>query len=430
MDDHGVQPSPSGSPAPQEQEIVLTFNHGGQPSPAAPVAPGGMPPPATPLPAPGPVNQHMIQNSAPYIQQPTIPQQTYRQIGVPGQPAAVTPPVPGMQPLFPAAAVPFGAQAPVEAADSRSHRMLFLIIALIVAIMLGGGVYAAVALLGNKMAGGTNNTAINTSCTPPAGTTATKQRAELAYIRFTTAMRQKNQACANALSSSYFEQSQRQIFTGSNGQWITKSEGGMPSLAVRLATAPSSFTLSLFTSSAYTRPATTGSDGTSVGSATNLPSGITLSYPVTDASTKVKSSLVISFISANDKVVVDFMELAPTPTTTTGSASNSPASSGSPASVTNQETAQSDILAIDADLGSYFSAGTSSYPSTLDTTAFIDAGIGIDTSTLSPPAGTYFIYTPTPSGCATAAHNCTQFTLSANNSGDHSVIYSTQSATN
>jgi hypothetical protein len=427
MEDHNkVSPTPSGTPSPQEQEIVLNLNHG-----TAPVTP---PPSTNPTHTDSPT-------TAPYNQQlmPIGDQQPYPQT-VPNQPAAQWQGGPLPQAPYPTNITPpttppdaISPQPPTNDKAGHHSKKLLLIVALVViAVVLIGGSAAAVLLSGKKPTkANTGNTASQSCADPTTGSTVNKADAEVTFIRVAQAVKEKNQRCVTSLSSAYFTRLQALTYPDSNGQWITKSEDNLPSLAARLANLQSSFSVSQFTSSSYTRAATTDSAGEPVDPTNSPPEGLTLSYSITDAYTKTKVYLEISFISSNGKVVVDYLKLVPTPINTNSSSTTptqTPASPDAGAVAADHELAQQDVASIQAYLSTYRS-DTRSYPNTLDSTTFIDAGIGVDTNVFSPPAGTSFVYTPTPSTCTTAAKNCTAYTLTAMDTSSNSTIYGVSGST-
>lgn len=267
-------------------------------------------------------------------------------------------------------------------------------------------------------------------CTPPASNAADEKDAEAVFKTFALAIKQKNQPCADALSSNYFKQLQAQTFPGSNGKWITKSEGGLPSLAVRLADLPKSFTAANFKSSAYSRPETVGVSK----QASDLPTGITLHYPVTDAYTKAKTALYISFISSNGKVVVDSLELGASSGSTTSdtnqsatSESTTAGSDTSSAAQYRQAEATGDIFEISLYLEDYF-ANYNAYPGDIQQATFTSVGIRINYAAFTPPGGVSFNYLPSPGGCTTASGACQHYVLEAIDTGTGSIIHSVTSA--
>jgi hypothetical protein len=370
-----------------------------------------------------------------------MPQQAFpgampSQPGMPAQPGMPWQGGPLPQAGYPAGLVPpttpangVLAQPPMgDEDDGHGKKLLFIVAIAVVAVLLIGGSVAAVLLSSKKPTKTNTNSTASQSCTDPTtGTTLSKQNAEITYVRVAQAIKEKNQTCVTSLSSAYFSQVQALTFPNTNGQWITKSEDNLPSLASRLANIPSSFTVSQFTSSDYTRAATTDSTGKPV-SGTTLPKGITLSYSITDAYTKEKAYLEISFIANNGKVAVDYLKLVPQSTSTNAPSkptTQSPADPNAGAVAANQELAQEDVITIGSYLSTFRGNGGNSYPSTINATTFIDAGIGVDTSVFNPPTGTSFVYTPSPSSCTTAAKNCTSYTLTAMDTVDNTTIYST-----
>jgi hypothetical protein len=184
--------------------------------------------------------------------------------------------------------------------------MLIAIIVLVVIVLGAGATYIAM-----KLHDKANNVTGSSNCAPLTGNTVDKQAAESTFTTFAAALKKKDQACVDSLSTSYFKTLETQAFPGSKGKWVTKSEGSLPSMATRLANLPSTFEASSFASTSYTRTATFGSNGQPIGSTVNLPQGLTLRYTITDAYTKLKESLVISVVSSSNKILVDGLELSP-----------------------------------------------------------------------------------------------------------------------
>ncbi|HVX23866.1 MAG TPA: hypothetical protein VG992_00790 [Candidatus Saccharimonadales bacterium] len=137
------------------------------------------------------------------------------------------------------------------------------------------------------------------NCTPMNVQSLDPAQAISEYKTFVSAIKQKNQPCADQLSSSYFKQWQAQVFPGSNGQWITKKEGKAASVADRLASFPTQAITRNFVVSSY------------ASSDAHQTTGNTVSYPFTDPTSKVKMNLQISFVVEQNQLLVDYLEMVP-----------------------------------------------------------------------------------------------------------------------
>ncbi len=274
------------------------------------------------------------------------------------------------------------------------------------------------------------------SCAPISANSANKTDAEKEFKIFGLAIKDKNQACADSLSSSYFKEYQSEAIAGSNGKWITKSVGGLPSLATRLAKFPSTLTNSDFTSVSYRRAETTDVTGKPITSSTDLPTGLTIGYPITDAYTQAKTSLEVSFVSAGGKLVVDYMLLGSPNIPSGGSSTNQSATndsntSGSSTATDQQQivigTATGEVFMISTYLEDYYGINES-YPDNINPSTFTTYGVSIDASNFIPPSGVTFRYSSIPSGCTSQSFTCQHFTLSAINDTNNSLIYNVSSA--
>jgi|GEM_PF-3478756 hypothetical protein len=301
----------------------------------------------------------------------------------------------------------------------QTKRKIKGIVILILAMLVigGGGAFALLVLHKSPSA------ALN--CTPPAASSLDKTTAVGVYTSFAEAVKQSNQSCADSLSSNYFKQQQAQVFPGSNGKWVTMREGGLASVADRLSKLPMTLSSSSFTQSDYTEAIAEGSINT-----TAPVQGITLTYPLNGAN-DVQYHLNISLILQSGKVVVDNLELKPasldTQSTSDGSQRNSTGNSSSSLNPADAKTlAGANVSSIATYLEIYFS-DTNSYPSDINASSFAAQGPNVDQTVFTAPTGTKYVYTPTPSGCTTAAKNCQHFTLSVVSIGDSSTIVSKQS---
>ena len=205
------------------------------------------------------------------------------QNSVPGTPPA---PDPSISPVPPAGNSVPGAAAPL----AKPNTVLKIVMMLAILIAVGAGVFM---LLGLR-----KHVSVQVSCTPVAATAVDKTGAIAEFKTFAQAVKAANQTCADSLSSSYFTQQQAAAFPGSNGKWITMKEGGLASVADRLAALPSTLADSSFTQSNYTRPGSTD------------VTGVTLAYPLNGAN-NVRYNLMVSFVAQNGKVLVDSLVLKP-----------------------------------------------------------------------------------------------------------------------
>ena len=107
-------------------------------------------------------------------------------------------------------------------------------------------------------------------------------------------------------------------------------------------------------------------------------------------------------------------------------ANDSPKTSGNTSStlspaVTDQakEQASNDIYYIRGQVESYW-ADNGYYPGDVNYSTY--AALNASQSYFVPPTGVHFVYSPTPNGCSTAAHNCTGYTaLGGYDSGGNAV---------
>lgn len=291
---------------------------------------------------------------------------------------------------------------------ARSKRKLLVPVSVVAAILvLGGGAFAFTQRQ-NKVA---------LDCTPPNSSPVTTANSEQVFKNFALAVKQKNQVCADALSSGYFLKYQSTVFVGSHGKWVTYAKGGLHSLAANFSNLPNTFTTASFTSSDYTESIVT-SLGSNNGFGSSKVHGLTLTYSLTDAN-DVHEHLNISFVSQNGKVVVDMLELKPVALDQQlqGSATGQ---TNTPSSDTDAKAlATSDALSLRGNLESYFS-DYGYYPGDVNQENF--GAMNPDPSTFTLPSGYKYVYTPSPSGCTTATKTCTQFTLEVIHTSDGSVV--------
>lgn len=195
-----------------------------------------------------------------------------------------------------------GAQAPVVSSPKPRRKIPLIAIAVLAAVIVLGGAAAFAFSAFNK-----RNAEL--SCTPVADSSAVKTNALPTFKSFARAVKQKNQACVDALSSSFFKQQQAAAFPDAHGKWVTNHQSGAASLSDNLAKLPNTLNDTSFTQTPYTRPLTSSAEQPT-GPQTYQPAGLTLSYPV-DGPNGVPYHLAISILAENHKVVVDNVELKP-----------------------------------------------------------------------------------------------------------------------
>ena len=189
---------------------------------------------------------------------------------------------------------------PLTPSNGSSKRNKFIIIFIIgIAILLGIVVLGSVLTIHKLQSKiNTKKTNANTvTCSAPTASTVTTATARSVYKIFVQAVKSANQSCADALSSEYFIKLQNKAFPHSNGKWITDREGGLPSVRDRLSQLPEILTDENFSQTLYTR------------SLSQLK-GLTLSYPLNDAN-NIRYNLNISFVTENNVLIVDKLELKP-----------------------------------------------------------------------------------------------------------------------
>lgn len=188
-------------------------------------------------------------------------------------------------------------------ASSKSRRKIPLtaIAVLAAVVVLGGAAVFAFSTFSKHNA--------ELSCTPIAGSSAVKANALPTFKSFAQAVKQKNQACVDALSSGFFKQQQAAAFPHAHGNWLTAHQTGMASLADDLATLPDTLNDANFTQTPYTRPLTSTAEQPNVPQ-TYQPAGLTLSYPL-DGPNGVSYHVAISILAEDHKVVVDNMVVQP-----------------------------------------------------------------------------------------------------------------------
>jgi FtsZ-interacting cell division protein ZipA len=99
------------------------------------------------------------------------------------------------------------------------------------------------------------------------------------------------------------------------------------------------------------------------------------------------------------------------------SSSQSTKPSVSQPSEDDKSTARSKIQAIQSNLEVY-DVENNYYPSDINPANFPSS----DPSLYTPPPNIRFVYTPSPSGCSTAGHNCTQYKLEAVDNNGNIII--------
>lgn len=127
---------------------------------------------------------------------------------------------------------------------------------------------------------------------------------------------------------------------------------------------------------------------------------------------------------------------SPTPSSSSNSSSpqkSTPANSSSsstsqpaPLSDADKQQATQDTLMIKSRLEAYQTTN-GYYPGDIEASTFAGDGCSGDscTSMFSPPPGIHFVYTPSPSGCTTSAHNCQHYTLEAVDSSGNIIAKQT-----
>lgn len=314
---------------------------------------------------------------------------------------------------------PLSGEVPQSSSTSQGKKSFrFALVALVLLLLSGGGYFAFAAM---------HKSSASLSCTSPSSSTVDNTNAENVYKTFVKAINQKNQSCVDALSSTYFKQFQSQVFPGSNGQWIVKREGGLTSISDRLAHIPTTFNDSGFKQTRYTQ-AITDPSSLSASSTSSQPSGLTLSYDITDAFDNLNTHLLISFVPENNKIVVDYFELMPASSDSL-SGNSSSTMNGSPSSLSLADAktlAAANVRTIAIDLEIYFNANNA-YPGTIDPTNFTVQGSSVNQDVFTAPMGTKYVYTPLPNGCTTASKGCLNYSLSAVSIVDGSTIVMKQS---
>ena len=112
-----------------------------------------------------------------------------------------------------------------------------------------------------------------------------------------------------------------------------------------------------------------------------------------------------------------------TPTTPASKTSSSTKQSTSTATVnisqSDKDTANAHLHEIQGYLEAYW-ANNGYYPTKADYSTLSSAGATTDT--FSFPAGIHFTYSPSPSGCTTAAQNCQHYTLDALDTNNNAIV--------
>lgn len=244
------------------------------------------------------------ESQAPDPSQPPVQQ--------PPAPAAYTPqPQPAVpQPPFMSPDVP---PTPAPQSPKGSRSKMFLIGALLVLIIAGGATYAVsrhskdqnTDLGGSASLDGSPATV--STCAPIIASTLDATSAQTTYERFAKAIADKNQTCADGLSTSFFLTFAKQEFGASDGKWITAKVAGHESMADDFSQLPTTLDTTKFSQIDYTR-------GTVVGSANQTPAtGTTLNYPIDiskfTGDSSVKNQASISMVLDNGNIKVDALEI-------------------------------------------------------------------------------------------------------------------------
>ena len=91
-------------------------------------------------------------------------------------------------------------------------------------------------------------------------------------------------------------------------------------------------------------------------------------------------------------------------------------------SSTTAAQAGSQAKLIQTSLEAYFKVNKA-YPGDLTTAPLLNTGVsGLTEASFTAPAGTKFVYKPSPSSCTTAANNCKSYTLEALDTSTGKVI--------
>ncbi len=297
-------------------------------------------------------------------------------------------------------------------AGSSSNNKKFKILAIVavIAVILSAAGVALFLAINNK-----SSNALN--CTAPSFASTNKPELEKMYASFAFAAKQSNQACVDSLSSSHFIKEQAMAFPNSGGKWISARMGGTKSVADRLTKLPGEFESNKFKQKAYIQA--TGSSS----SPEKSVEGTTLSYPVTDAD-GVTYMLSISFVDEDNKTKVDRFVFMPESLNVDDSNSSSSAptsNNNSLSSPDNNALAKANIQTISVHLEMYFSVNAA-YPSNLSELSKPGQDTAIEESILIAPGGVKYAYTPSPSGCTTAAKNCQHYSLSAISTANNADI--------
>ncbi|HMS30958.1 MAG TPA: hypothetical protein PJ984_01010 [Candidatus Saccharibacteria bacterium] len=178
-------------------------------------------------------------------------------------------------------------------------RILFVLVLFTLALVIASVAYM---MSRNKVA--------YTQCSSTTGNTVTQTKAEVVYARFIQALKQRDQACVNQLSSNYFKQQDTRT-----EQWIKVMENsqkhGAPGGVLSVAEfAPNDYESSKFTQENYTRTIwKNNSDGTQIedlDAKSTAPKGIILTYPmVWKKVNNMPTKLSVSFVAENNQILVD-----------------------------------------------------------------------------------------------------------------------------
>ena len=221
------------------------------------------------------------------------------------QPLAVQPPVPTTY-----------ASKPTASQPPKNNRLKPLLIGVVLLMVIAGVAAYAVnrhsknqntSIGGSASLNGTPATV--STCIPIISNTLDSTSSESTYERFAKAIADKNQTCADGLSTSFFIANAKQEFNAPDGKWITARVAGNEPMADDFSQLPAILDSTKFTQRDYTR-------ATVVGSTNQTPvTGNKLSYPIDiskytgDSSQKSQAS--ISVVLDRGSVKVDDLVIEP-----------------------------------------------------------------------------------------------------------------------